>query len=189
MCPNFIGSDLKSLTSYQKILSICSLGYKNLLNFTWYTNKFHNCNHTIKGSSNFRALTLLDFNTCIQSLYWAIENLTSSNWLLGSERAKSNKIKALFWHRIKSSASIWNTPKVCLSIPKILPDSECWTSTSNIVNKEKPLLSPCSLHFHCEKWIIDLHSMLSLFQKIIHFLMKYQYVSCNFFSAGLFRFR
>ena len=43
MCPNFTGSDSKSLTSYQKIFWICSLGYKNLLNFTWYTKKFHNC--------------------------------------------------------------------------------------------------------------------------------------------------
>ena len=31
---------LKSLKRYQKIPWICSLWYKNLLNYTWYTNKF-----------------------------------------------------------------------------------------------------------------------------------------------------
>ena len=46
MCPNFAGSDSKSLNSCQKIHWICSLGYENLMNFTWYIKKFQNCNHT-----------------------------------------------------------------------------------------------------------------------------------------------
>jgi len=47
LCPNFTGSDSKSLTSNQKTLSICSFGYENLLNFTWHTKNFYNRNHTI----------------------------------------------------------------------------------------------------------------------------------------------
>ena len=41
----FDSSDSKSLTRYQKILWICSLGYKNWLNFAWHSMKFHNCHH------------------------------------------------------------------------------------------------------------------------------------------------
>ena len=38
--------DSKSLRRYQKILWICSLRCKNLLNFTWHTIEFHYCHHT-----------------------------------------------------------------------------------------------------------------------------------------------
>ena len=44
--PIFDTSDSKSLTRYQKILWICSFGYKNLLNFAWHYPKFHNCHHS-----------------------------------------------------------------------------------------------------------------------------------------------
>ena len=47
--PIFDSSDSKSLTRYQKILWICSLGYKNLLNFAWHSTKFYNCHHANAG--------------------------------------------------------------------------------------------------------------------------------------------
>ena len=46
MCPEFTGSDSRILTSYQKVLWICSLEYENMLNCTWCTKKFHNHNNT-----------------------------------------------------------------------------------------------------------------------------------------------
>ena len=43
--PIFDSSDSKSLTRCQKILWICSLGYKNLLNFARHSMKFHTRHH------------------------------------------------------------------------------------------------------------------------------------------------
>ena len=45
MYQNFDDSDSNSLAIYQKILWICSLGYKDLLNFAWHSMKFYNCHH------------------------------------------------------------------------------------------------------------------------------------------------
>ena len=47
ICPIFADSASNLLTRYWKILSVCSLGSKNQLNFTWLTMKFHNPNHAI----------------------------------------------------------------------------------------------------------------------------------------------
>ena len=55
MCSDFSGSYSKSLASNRKFLGICLLGYKNLLNFIWYTKKFHNRNNTI---TQFAEVTL-----------------------------------------------------------------------------------------------------------------------------------
>ena len=43
--PILYSSDSKSLKRYQKILWMCSLGYKNLLNFAWHSMKLYNCHH------------------------------------------------------------------------------------------------------------------------------------------------
>ena len=44
--PNFNGSQLSCVTFYYKILSVCSLVCKNLLNSTWQPANFHNRHHT-----------------------------------------------------------------------------------------------------------------------------------------------
>ena len=46
MCPIFYDSASNRLSRYQKILWVCSLGCKNLLNFTWNTMIFYNFVHT-----------------------------------------------------------------------------------------------------------------------------------------------
>ena len=46
MGPIFDGSHTSCLTRYQKILSVCSLGSKNVLNSTWFPMIFHNRHHT-----------------------------------------------------------------------------------------------------------------------------------------------
>ena len=46
MCPIFASSASNCLTRYKQILSGCSLGCKNALNFTCLPMKFHNCVHT-----------------------------------------------------------------------------------------------------------------------------------------------
>ena len=46
MCPIFASSASNCLTRYDQILSGCSLGCKNALNFTCLPMKFHNCFHT-----------------------------------------------------------------------------------------------------------------------------------------------
>ena len=46
MCPIFDCSQSNCLTSYQKILWVCTFECKNLLNFTCQTMKFLNCHHT-----------------------------------------------------------------------------------------------------------------------------------------------
>ena len=51
MCPIFDNSASNRLTRYQKILWVCSLGSKNLLNFTWVTMKFHDPDHAISCAS------------------------------------------------------------------------------------------------------------------------------------------
>ena len=45
-CPIFASSASNCLTRYEQILSGCSLGCKNALNFTCLTMKFHNHVHT-----------------------------------------------------------------------------------------------------------------------------------------------
>ena len=45
-CPIFASSASNCLTRYEQILSVCSLGSKNALNFTCLTMKFQNCHHT-----------------------------------------------------------------------------------------------------------------------------------------------
>ena len=45
-CPIFARSTSHCLTRYEQILSGCSLGCKNALNFTCLPMKFHNCVHT-----------------------------------------------------------------------------------------------------------------------------------------------
>ena len=74
-CPIFDNSDLNRLTRYQKILSVCSLGCKNLLNFTWNTIKFHNC--------------LLDTTQCSQDLL-TVGSKIWRNLLQGLKRNKSS---------------------------------------------------------------------------------------------------
>ena len=44
-CPIFDVSQLSCPTTYQKILWACSFACKNLLNFSNFTKKFHNCHH------------------------------------------------------------------------------------------------------------------------------------------------
>ena len=51
MCPIFDDSASNCLTRYQKILWVCSLGSKNLLNFTCLTMKFHDRNYVNAGSA------------------------------------------------------------------------------------------------------------------------------------------
>ena len=46
MCPIFASSASNCLPRYKQILSGCSLGCKNALNFTCLSIKFHNCVHT-----------------------------------------------------------------------------------------------------------------------------------------------
>ena len=82
--PIFDSSDSKSLTRYQKILWVCSLGYKNLLNFAWHSMKFHNCHHASKEllentswfhnypGSAFSGATAVVTTTCVQQGFLAI---------------------------------------------------------------------------------------------------------------------
>ena len=51
MCPIFASSASNCLTRYKQILSDCSLGCKNALNFTCLTMKCHNRVHTIAGDA------------------------------------------------------------------------------------------------------------------------------------------
>ena len=44
--PIFVGSQLRCLARYQKILWECSFGCKNLFNFNCHTMKFHKCVYT-----------------------------------------------------------------------------------------------------------------------------------------------
>ena len=53
MGPIFDGSHTSCVTRYQKILSVCSLRSKNVLNSTWFPMIFHNRHHT---SWNHRSL-------------------------------------------------------------------------------------------------------------------------------------
>ena len=46
LCPIFDSSASKSVTTYQKILQVCSLKCKNLLIFTCTTKQVHNRHHT-----------------------------------------------------------------------------------------------------------------------------------------------
>ena len=46
MCPIFASSASNCLTRYKQILSGCSLGFKNVLNFICLPMKFHNRGHT-----------------------------------------------------------------------------------------------------------------------------------------------
>ena len=46
MGPIFDGSHTSCVTRYQKILSVCSLRSKNVLNSTWFPMIFHNRHHT-----------------------------------------------------------------------------------------------------------------------------------------------
>ena len=46
MCPIFASSASNCLTTYKEIISGCSLGHKNALNFTCLPVKFHNRVHT-----------------------------------------------------------------------------------------------------------------------------------------------
>ena len=48
MGPIFDGSHTSCVTRYQKILSVCSLRSKNVLNSTWFPMIFHNRHHTTK---------------------------------------------------------------------------------------------------------------------------------------------
>ena len=73
MCLNFDSFDSKNLVSYQKILWICSLGYKNVLNFTWYTKNFHNHNHT----TNIHSQTIQQ----LKYIVWLIISLKFSSWV------------------------------------------------------------------------------------------------------------
>ena len=47
--PIFDDSQLSCVTFHYKILSVCSLGCKNLLNFIWQPANFHNRHHTNVG--------------------------------------------------------------------------------------------------------------------------------------------
>ena len=45
----FDGSQLSCVTFHYKILSVCSFGYKNLLNSSWQPANFHNRHHITPG--------------------------------------------------------------------------------------------------------------------------------------------
>ena len=47
--PIFDDSQLSCVTFHYKILSVCSLDWKNLLNFIWKPANFHNRHHTNTG--------------------------------------------------------------------------------------------------------------------------------------------
>ena len=55
MCPIFDGSQSNPVTRYQKILWGCSLGCKNVLNFIWSHEKFHNRHRTTVHNTNIHS--------------------------------------------------------------------------------------------------------------------------------------
>ena len=58
MCPIFASSASNCLTRYKQILSECSLGCKNALNFTCLPMKFHNHGHTTVHCCNIHLTSL-----------------------------------------------------------------------------------------------------------------------------------
>ena len=67
--PNLWRLSPNHLKRYQKILWICSLGCKNLLNFTWNTIKFHNPLHASPSWSIFivnKLNNLVLYSLCCQ---------------------------------------------------------------------------------------------------------------------------
>ena len=105
MCPNFVGSDSKSLTSYQKILWICSLGYENLLNLSWYIKKFHNCKHTnedICRQSSWMELMQRPLKTILDRFLLAFPSLSSYDVLWRSARWKNTHYNVSISRFLKS---------------------------------------------------------------------------------------
>ena len=75
--PIFDDSQLSCVTFHYKILSVCSLGCKNLLNFIWKQTNFHNSHHTTNYVS---IMPSMFYKEClkISDLVWMIFQLLSN---------------------------------------------------------------------------------------------------------------
>ena len=100
MCPIFVGSQLKCIARYQKILWKCSFGWKNLLKFNCHTMKFYNYHHAVIRVVEFINKDLLRVNNFIKYFKFKI----TSCW----SKSSCFKYTAFIDH------SLW--PRECLEI-------------------------------------------------------------------------
>ena len=119
MCPNFVASDSKSLTSYQKNPLNMSLAYGILLNFNWYTKKFHNCNHTTKHMFCNSNSCLGSFSQC-KGFIWTVQSFAT---LTCRCRAHFTVLNLSFWQTyfILEWLKIWRvSPQLLYVICELL---------------------------------------------------------------------
>ena len=80
-CPILTSSASNCLTRYDQILTGCSLGCKNALNFTCLTMKFHNCGHT---SADVQSCKTAEFRILERELKLVKIVRLSRKWLTSS---------------------------------------------------------------------------------------------------------
>ena len=125
----FDSSATSCLTRYQKIISACSFGCKNVLNFTRFPMIFHNC-HPINH---------YDFHFPMSLIWWKIFNVYNASyaswrfgfshctyWLkdlkntinktyLSSDSNAMNKIcEKLIQMKLKWKMNVWKTWEICI---------------------------------------------------------------------------